>query len=336
MTGRARKKNGSAGQRFLCLFCMLLSLCLLAGCTDPDARELKAGELFSIDGEVLTRGEAAVFLLSQQAIFAEGGSSLWTRTLGERPFGEVLNDALYAYLVNLFLMDNAAVRAGIRLSETEKAAVRKAAEAYEKALGREVAAAWEIDSAAISRAFTRYTLAQLYYQQVMHESVPEISDEEARAVELQLVFLPKEHGLEKAREVLEEIKKGKTVSEAVRDLSGVTTRKQTVVRGEYGGNIDTFAFSLRSGPWAPVVEHEDAYCLIQCLEANVARVTQVNKKKMEQEKREELLLSRLEELAGKVDYRIHPAEIKQLDVSSAAGVTDVNFYDYTDGLIVVR
>ncbi len=289
-----------------------------------------------MDDEVLTRGEAAVFILSQQAIFAEGGETLWTKPLNGQPFGEVLNDALYAYLVNLFLMDNAAGRAGIRLSETEKSAVEKAADAYEKALGSAVMKEWEIDSADVVRAYTRYTRAQLYYQQVMHESVPEISDEEARAVELQLIFLPKTEGLEKAREVLDSLTAGASVSEAVKGIEGAATRKQTVVRGEYGGTIDTFAFALRGGQWSPVIDADDRYCLIQCLEANVAKVTAANKRKMEQAEREDLLLEKLKQVAEKVDFRVHPAELEKLDVRSALGVTDANFYDYTDGLVVVR
>ncbi|MBP5154270.1 MAG: hypothetical protein ILP12_04620 [Lachnospiraceae bacterium] len=331
-TGRREKKSGRRSVLLL-LSAVLLSL-LLSAC-GGEVKELREEQLISAGSSICSRAEMTLYLLAENAVYGGGsGGALWERQLPDGDFSSYIREAVTTYLVNLFLLDAAARREGIVLSEAEEQAVKNAADRYQSALGEERAARYGITYDVIRTAFARWTRAQLYYEKIMHEAIPEISEEEARAIRVQIIEIDKSLGIETARSILASLEAGSSVSEAIKGIVGVSTRKETVIRGTYGGDFDLMAFSLRNGQWSPVLTQEGGYTLVQCLLASVPEETAVNRRRMEQAAHEAVLREKLAEVAAETPFLINPAELDAIDIASTDGPDAVNFFEFTEGIIV--
>ena len=322
-------------RRGLCLALVLILTLVpvLGGCGKK--QKMGDSDLLRIGDEVFTMQEAAVFLLSQHSIYAGGyGEEIWNVQLSEGSFESYIKKALLDYLERLFLTDCAARADGIALSVAENAAAEKAADRFWQGLSEETKTKTGLTREICLQAVFRYARAQIYFRKVLGRTPGEISDEEARAAVLQIVSVDSARGIGTARELLDKITadKKKTAVEAAAGIEGVTVRKETVIRGTYGGTFDTIVFALKKDQWSPVITMPDAYLLVQCLEVSDPAATALNKAAMEKAKRESELQEAVAAYGKSITMICNPAAWEEVSMSAFEGLSLVNLYDYTDSL----
>ena len=320
-----------SARRGLCLL-VLLAL-ILGGCGRN--RTMGDDDLLQIGKEVFTKQEAAVFLLSQHTICAgEYGEEIWDVQLAEGSFESYVKAAMLDYLERLFLTDCAARADGIALSVTENAAAEKAADAFWQGLNEETKEKTGLTREICLQACTRYARAQIYFRKVLGRSSGEISDEEARAAVLQIVSVDAASGIGTARELLEKITadRKKTASEAAAGMEGVSIRRETVIRGTYGGSFDTIVFALKKDQWSPVITMPDAYLLVQCVAVSDPAATAVNKAAMEKANREQELQEAVSSYAKDITMTYNAAVWDEVSLRAFEGLSPANIYDHVAGL----
>ena len=320
-------------RRALCLAFALILLLSSGGCASR--QKMGDGDLLRIGDEVFTMQEAMVFLLSQHTIYAgEYGEEIWNVQLSEGIFESYIKKALLDYLERLFLTDCAARADGIALSVTENAAAEKAADQFFQGLSEETKEKTGLTRAICLQAFVRYARTQIYFRKVLGRYPSEISDEEARAVVLQIVSVDSARGIGTARDLLDKITqdKKKTAAEAAAGTEGVSIRQETVIRGTYGGNFDTIVFALKKDQWSPVITMEGEYLLVQCVAVSDPSATALNKAAMEKANRERELQEAVAAYGQNITMICNPAVWEGISMSGFAGLSPANFYDHTDGL----
>ena len=315
------------------LTALLLAAALMLSLAACGGRSMKDSELLQIGEEVFTRQEAEIFALSQHNLYtAQYGEEIWEVALSEGSFEEYVKKALLDYLERLFLTDCAAKAAGIALSVSEKAAVEKAADALFNGLSEETREKTGITRELCGQAYARYAMAQIYFRKVLGRSMAEVSDEEARAMQLQIVSVSKNAGIGKAQEILEKIKEGTLPAEAIRETEGAAIRTETVVRGIYPEKFDTLVFALKKDQWSPVITLDNEYVMARCVLAYDAEATALHKAEMEKQKREDQLQEALETYAKDITMILNPRAWEDVSLRAYAGLSAANFYDYTDPL----
>lgn len=315
------------------LTALLLAAALMLSLAACGGRSMKDSELLQIGEEVFTRQEAEIFALSQHNLYtAQYGEEIWEVALSEGSFEEYVKKALLDYLERLFLTDCAAKAAGIALSVSEKAAVEKAADALFNGLSEETREKTGITRELCGQAYARYAMAQIYFRKVLGRSMAEVSDEEARAMQLQIVSVSKNAGIGKAQEILEKIKEGTLPAEAIRETEGAAIRTETVVRGIYPEKFDTLVFALKKDQWSPVITLDNEYVMVRCVLAYDAEATALHKAEMEKQKREDQLQEALETYAKDITMILNPRAWENVSLRAYAGLSAANFYDYTDPL----
>lgn len=311
---------------------LLALVLLLTGCSRRETA-LNDNELLRVGDVTCTKAEAMLYILSQHSIYAGAyGESIWSVKLSEGSFEQYVLDALLDYLEMLFLVDRAAVSAGVRLSEAETAQVERAADAFMAELDEHTRSVTGITGETVLNAYARYARVQIYHRQVLAGRVDELSDEEARAIRLQFVVLDRSGGMEQAQAVLEKLKNGTAVSDALKGIEGAETRKETVVRGKYTDTFDTLAFALKKDQWSNIITMYGSYYMVQCLSTFEAEATAVNKASIESERREKLLKDALEEYGKSVTMMTNPELWSTIRMSSLEGLSKANFYDHTAAL----
>lgn len=324
-------------RRLLSKICKALALLLLAavcctGCGGKGELRLKDNELLAVGDSRCTREEALIFLLSQHSKYSKDfGESIWSVELTEGSFRDYVKTALLDYLELLFLVDAAARGEGIRLSEAEEEDAELAAEAFMGALGQEQAETLGITRETAAKAYARFLRVQILYRQVQGQNTAEISDEEARAMVLQMVEIPASAGLDAARTLLNSLKEGIPAASAVKAVEGAALRKETVVRGRYSEAFDGLVFSMKKEQWSPIISEGSSYYLVQCLSPYDAEATAVNKAALELADRRARLQDVLEAYALKTPIAVNGTLWDSLSLEDCAGIR-ANFYDYTDAL----
>lgn len=312
---------------------LLLIVCTVLGLAACGKSRMKENDLLQIGDEVFTRQEAMVFLLSQHSIYtADYGEKVWSVQLSNGSFESYVKEAMLDYLERLFLTDCAAKEAGIVLSVTEKAAVDKAAGLFFAELNEETIQKTGLTREICVQAYSRYARAQIYFRKVLGRTPNEVSDEEARAVLLQIVSVRKSMGIKTAQSILEKITEGASATEAIRDVAGAALRRETVIRGTYPREFDTVVFALKKDQWSPVISLADEYALVQCLSVYEAEATALNKAAMEKEKRESELRDAVLSYAGNITLVMNPAAWEDISLGGFAGLSPADFYRYTDAL----
>ncbi len=310
--------------------CLILALLMLSGCSGGKMNE---DTLLRIGEERFSRQEAAIFLLSQHSIYAgEYGDKIWTVELSDGSFESYVKRAMLDYLECLFLCDCAAKADGVELSAAEMTAVEKAADAFFRELNEETIEKTGLTRQLCEQAYARFARAQIFYRQTLGSGPDEISDEEARAIRIQIVTVPGSQGMAAAQTLLDTVKNGTPAAEAGKDLEGVTLRQETIVRGIYPDSFDALVFSLKKGQWSPVITVLNDYLLVQCLSALEEEATAVNKAAMEKQNREKLLEKAMSAYGRDITLEVNPAAWQDVSLSGLAGLAPANFYDHTAGL----
>ena len=313
------------------LVCLLLLLCLLASaCSGKNAeRALKENELLYVGGQLCTWPEARVFALAQHVQYsADYGEKIWTVSLGKQSFESYVKAALLDYLELLYLVDSVSAEKGIMLSEAEKASLRHAAEDYVAALGEAGAEALELDRETVYQLMCRMARAKLVYAQVLRDTA-EISDEEARAIRLQIVTMPESIGLPAAQEALEKLREeNSSTTEILAAMEGVTVRQETLVRGKYSESFDSIAFSLRNGKWSNVIPVDGHFYLLYCISSNVSEETALNRGVLLLKQRRTLLENAVEEFARGKKLNVNGPLWDSWSMEDMIQYPQVDLYDY--------
>lgn len=317
------------------ILCGILSICLLlSACGGKSELTLRANELLAVGDLVCTWPEAQMYILSQYNKYTSVyGRGIWNVEMAEGNFEGYIKAGLLDYLKLLFLADYGARKAELSLSSAEQNAVSRAADSFMKALGEEGSARSGITRAIAEEAYARFARAQIFYRQTMIDGQVEVSEEKARVIYVQIVELEQRVGYNQTREILKGLESGKTVSEMLRGLEGVSSRKENIARGMLPQELETIAFALKEGQWSPIISQGTSYYLIQSLSPYVLEETARHKAEMEQTAREENLNQVLKGLADSVELIYNPNRWNSWTMEQYSALPQVNFYDFCGELL---
>lgn len=262
------------------LFCMGS---LVAGCGKGKVRmasaeivftgTLSENEVFRVEEEICTLGQAKLFLVNEKNQY-EGsfGSELWQQELDGQTFEDYIRNMVQNQLAQMKAMVLLARRERVDLDEEEKELAKKAAEAYFSSLTQEEITILQVTEGEVRQIYEDYCLAGKIYQKLTSQVEQEISDSEARVIVVQhILFQAKEaeQDPEAIRRRLLEIKRrveeGSSFSSLAAEYSEDPTIEYSFGRGEMEGAFEEAAFALSVGEVSDVVETSSGYHLIYCV-----------------------------------------------------------------------
>lgn len=182
----------------------LIVVCLLAtvmgGCTIKTPGEgttvritksFKENELFFLEEELCTVGEAKLFLMNQKNLYTSRyGQEIWAATYEGEPLYTYLEDNLRDFLIRLKCMVLMAQANEITLSADDQTLITLATNSYYKSLSEAELAYCDVTQQEINEAFSDYFLANKLYRVLTQDAKKEISDDEARVITVQMIYLP--------------------------------------------------------------------------------------------------------------------------------------------------
>lgn len=315
----------SSRKRRAVLGILLAAGLLLSGCENTKivlTTGLASDELFRIGDVSCGLSEALIYLMNQKGSYEKVyGIEMWEHALGDQTMEGYLKNQVVSELAQVKSMVLLAGEQEVALTETEAAHAAEAAKEYFASLSPQEAEALKVDQESIQRMYEDYCLAFKTYRQITEDVSIEISDDEARIIQLQQMFVPEERLAEDLRERLLE---GEDFGSLAANYSKVAQTTISIARGDKSSAYEEVAFNLDNEEISEVFAEEGGYYILKCLSTYMEEESEANKIQVAQRQKterfrgiyEELMKDTLSEFQEKLWEKVSFSDYEEVETSS--------------------
>lgn len=327
-----RKKWVWKKQQLLCLLCTAMILC--CGCADKNiyVTSFDKEYLFSLGENNVTVTEYSLVLLEVQKKYEEYygeilGEDIWQRETEEGiPFEEYVQEHIVLdELVNLEALQIAAEELTLTLSEEEQEDAKKAAAEYMQTASKETISYCGGNEELIQILMEKYLMAGKVIAYYSEQADLEVSENEARAIRIQVLTLDDAETAWKVTGALEEGVSFQTITE--RFGSGEPI-EYNVVRGELLEDIEEVAFALGQDECSPVLETENGYYVVYCMNDYLADLTEGNRQNIIRQRIYDAWSSKVQEVREGVKLTMNHSEWNKIQMAEDTAVENCFFQIY--------
>lgn len=344
--GKKRKKK-AAGIAIL-LLCSLF----LTGCENlnRDTRIVlttgfQKDEVFRIETTSCYKREVMVYLTNMQNQYEEVyGPEIWEQEKDGITLEESLKESVLAELAQIKTMNLMADKYDVSLSELEQDAVKEAAKAYYGSLNAAEKNSMDVSIDTIRQLYREYALAGRVYEYMIQDVNPEISDDEARTITLQQIFIgtskkdstgksipyteqEKSYAYATALEARNRIELGEDF-ELVAGLYNEADESTVFVRkGDMDPIYEKTAFELGNDEVSSIFETEDGYYVLKCISTLNREETDLNKKKIIEERRREIFSHEYDSYVQSLTRNMNETLWQEINLLHDDAVTTSDFFD---------
>ena len=274
------KKRFGIRAAAVCLCASLLTGCNVGNAEFIiDLNNVGRNDIFSINGMDCTKDEARLYLCNFQNIQGSAyGLDLWQYDYSNIntnvTLEEYVKELTVVELSHIMCMNQLAEQMEITLTPEEVELVSKVAEEYYQSLTKEELKYMGIDKKELRESYERYAIAQKVYRSLIKGVNEEVSDDEARVIRIQQIFVKSE---EKAKEVQQKLQSGSGFDVVASSFNEASTIERYLARGEYAPEVDQAAFHLENGEVSGMIKTADGYYFIKCINKYVEDLSEANK-----------------------------------------------------------
>ncbi|MCD8217578.1 MAG: peptidyl-prolyl cis-trans isomerase [Clostridiales bacterium] len=268
------------------------ALLLTAGCSFdiPIVSSVTQSYVFSVGSEKCAVEEAKLILLQYQKEYASlYGIDLWNQDYGaSESLEQYIKDLTASQLAEVYTLDVIASEQEVELTEDEKAQTETAAQEYIGGLSEEELEYLGIDEKTAAGLFERYLLAEKLYTSLTESVSQEVSDDEARVMEVEQICVS---DAETAAELLAQIESGSDFGSLAESYSESDTTSLSVDRFTYDDEATEVLFAMDTGDCSDVIEIDDRYYIFYCTNYFNEELTEENKENVVSQRMEDAVTS---------------------------------------------
>lgn len=250
--------------------------------------KMKDDEVIKVGASICTVDEAKLVLMNLQNQYKNdfGGQVSWSQKMGNTTLEEFVLNKVQSDLSIVYAMSSLAEEEEITLTDDEKSLIEKAAKEYCDGLNDSEIEYANVSTETVESLYTNYYLADKVYADKTAAVSDEISDEEARVMKIQYIYIDtSETASEEAKNTLEEIKT--QVESGSQDFlvqankySDTTPVQINIKKNEATELYQQKAFELTDGAISDVIIDDDGAYIVRCVNSYLERQTQNNKKQI--------------------------------------------------------
>ncbi len=311
---------------------------VLSGCTIGntefvlDMNDVGRNDVFSINGVDCTKEEARLYLCNYQNIYGyEYGIDLWAYDFGDIPEEETLEsyvkEVTLAELANVFCMNQLAEEQGITLTEEELQLVSQVTEEYYESLTKDERKYMGIDKSKLKGFYEKYALAQKFYKILTQGVNEEVSDDEARVVLIQQIYVKDEST---ARIVEQKLNNGTDFGSLASNYNEADAIEIHLPRGVYPEVVDSVVFNMDNDEISRMIQTEDGFYFIKCLNKYVEDMTESNKQNIIVQRRKEQFDDVFQGFITSSDFDLNERVWDSIKVDASGAITTDSYFEVYD------
>lgn len=339
-------------KRIITLLTVLLALFCLTGCgrINRDTKiVLTTGftkdEVFRIETASCYKREVMVFLTNLQNQYEQiYGTEIWQHEQDGVTIEQSVKESVLAELAQIKTMNLMAEEYGLSLEETEQKAVNEAAKVYFDSLTEVEKDELDVTLDTIRQLYREYALADKVYEYIIKDINPEISDDEARTVVLQQIFLrtgerdstgnieayseqQKSYAYALAAEALRRIESGEDFDVVATRYNEAAESTVSIGKGEMDAVFESAAFELGNDEVSGIVEAEEGYYILKCISTLNREETDLNKIKIVEERKKEAFSREYDSYVQTLTRHMNEELWQEITLLHNSEITTMNFFD---------
>lgn len=263
------------------LLVLILGIGLLfTGCSIGDRQVYFASKsgghtVFKIGRMACSREEAKVYLANYKNLYGKiYDTDLWSEDYDTKTMEESIKDAVISHLTKVYSLDMYAQTKEIELSEEEKDKVTQAAETYYKSLNRTERKYTGASKKDITKMYEHYALAEKVYKQLMSGVDENVSEDEARIMEANVIYVTDET---LAKDIATQLKNGASFDRLASSYSQADSIHVTFGRNTYETAVEDVVFQLDDGDISDMIQGKDGYYFFECVSKYNEELSEQNK-----------------------------------------------------------
>ncbi len=329
--------------------CLMLVL-LLSGC-GKDGKVIFTGsfeedELFRIGEVSCTLPEYMVYLTNMQNRYESAlGAQIWDVKFENTTLEENIKDVALANIAQIKSVYLLAKEKEVELTPEEESLVEKAAKEYFASLSEAERTALGIMEADISQMYREYALSQKVYELIVAEVNPEISDDEARTVTVEQIYIrtytediagnrieysetSKAQRLETMEELYGMLVSGeKDFTELAGKYSEAEEVRYSFKKGEALAEIEEVAFNMQTDEISQVIVCDDGYYILKCISTLDRDQTDANKLAIVEKRKQEAFAKEYDAFVNTLARKLNEKLWEEVELIHDAGVKTSNFFE---------
>ena len=340
----------------LTILCVCAALCMgsLTGCKNQTklvfTTGLSGNQLFKIGSKTCTVPEIMIYLTTFYNQYADiYGEEMWNYDFGGVSLEEHAKDVVLSKMAQIKLMNLMAEEREITLSAEEEQKVLEAAALYYEKLEPEIKEQEKITETVVETVYREYALANKVYSNITETADMEISDDEARAVTVQAIYLknwklknqertPLSESellkvLQMAKDALDCAKEGQDFETLAIKYSDDKQYVKSFARGSVEPHFEEVLFSMDTGDISNVIETKDGYYIVKCIRTMDYEATQENKKVLAEQRKKEAFTEAYTEVASNIHSQFKDKQWEKLTLQEELHRTDANFFVIYDEIM---
>lgn len=303
-------------------------------------------EIFRIGDESCKKSELMVYLTTTQNQYENVyGVEIWDTSLDGVTLEENVKETVLARIAQIKTMYLLAKEKEITLDEQEEEKVTAAAAEYFQSLKETEVEQMGVEPKTIEKLYREYAMANKVYQYIIQDVNPEISDDEARTITVQHIFIrtwsldtdgnrvpysesAKQAAYAKACEIREMAVDGEhDFAELASKYSEDSNITHSFGKGELDEAYETAAFMLETDEVSQVVETETGYHIIKCLNTFNREETDANKLKIVEQRRKEVFGQEYDRFVETLVRNLNQKLWDEVTLLHDSEVTTSNFFE---------
>lgn len=337
----------------IAIVCLIGTLCAgsFTGCGKDTklvfTTGLSGNQLFKIGSTTCTTPETMVYLTTFYNQYVDTyGEEMWHYDFGGVSLETHVKDVVLSKMAQIKIMNLMAEEQDITLSDEEKEKIKAAAESYYSMLEADLKDQEKITEDVVEKVYKEYTLANKVYATITESADMEISDDEARAVTAQVIYLKnwKMKNNEKAdlsesetmrvlnyaKEALGRISNGEEFANVATEYSDDKQIIKSYARGSVEARFEELLFSMDEGDVSDVIELNDGYYIVKCISTMDFEATQKNKEVLAEQRKQETFSKAYRSVASNTHSQFRDKQWDAITLNEEIHSTDANFFEIYD------
>lgn len=279
-----RKKRGIGIVLLLCTT-LMLSGCKIGNKEIIVSSSLDNRRVFQIGDATCSIKEAKVYLVNYQNIYGTAyGLDLWQHDFGDDSLEVYIKEITIKELTQVLCMNELAKEQEMVLTEEEQAMVSEASKEYYATLNSDEISYLGVSESDINEFYNHYALAQKLYNSLTNEINEEVSDDEARVMEVMQIFVSDSV---RASEVQAKLNAGEDFASVANNYNELNNIQTFICRDDLPEEIEQEVFRLDNNEVSGMLTVENGYYFIRCLDKYNEAMTEANKKNIVEKREKE-------------------------------------------------
>lgn len=251
------------------------------------SRGMADDEVFLIDGKVCTLPVMKLLLLNNMNLHGEsyGIDLLQNEDLKvQKKFEQYIKKTSMDEITRVYSMVALANAQGVTLTDEQKELAQWAGEDCFQSLTDEEVSYLSVTQEQVQDIYEKYALADKLYQVLVQDVNEEVSDDEARVMEIRQIYTTNE---EQAREAVADLKEEMEFSTVAANYNEADEIMLTLQRGMLPQEAEAVAFSMENGEISDPIETDQGYYIFYCDNKFDEEQTQIHKQDIVEQRKQE-------------------------------------------------